>query len=183
MGKYACILADPPWRMSNAGTRAAPQYKGKQRKAAHYQTLSVETLISETAIMVGELAAADAFLWLWAPNALVLDYTSMLVAKSWGFDPKQLVPWIKTTADGQRPALGMGNYTRVCSEQLLLCRRGRPAILDRSVAGVIFAPRTRHSAKPDESYELIEKLCAGPRIELFARRKYSEQWDVWGNDV
>ena len=47
----------------------------------------------------------------------------------------------------------------------------------------IFAPRGKHSAKPDESYRKIERLCDGPRLELFARRRFSPEWAVWGNEA
>ena len=122
-------------------------------------------------------------LFLWAPNVLVLDSTAQRLASAWGFACKQLVPWLKTTADGKRPAMGMGNYTRVCTEMLLVCKRGKPMIRDRGVNGIIMGPRQAHSAKPDRSYKLIERLCEGPYLELFARRRYSPAWDVWGNQA
>jgi len=180
--RYPCILADPPWAFRNGGTRAAPQYEGKQRKASHYQTMKLTTLLVEVAVMVRQLSADDCFLFLWAPNSLVIDGTATAVARAWGFEPKQLIPWIKMTKDGFRPALGMGNYSRVCSEMMVLARRGRPKVCNRAVPGVIFAPRTRHSAKPDESYDLIERLCKGPRIELFARREMPG-WKAWGDQL
>jgi len=64
-----------------------------------------------------------------------------------------------------------------------LCRRGRAQVLRRDIPGVIVAPRQAHSAKPDASYEMLEKLCAGPYLEMFARRRYSPEWTVWGNEV
>ncbi|MBL8396058.1 MAG: hypothetical protein JNK99_15160 [Candidatus Accumulibacter sp.] len=39
-----------------------------------------------------------------------------------------------------------------------------------------------HSEKPDASYELIEAVSPGPRLELFARRKRGD-WHTWGNEV
>jgi N6-adenosine-specific RNA methylase IME4 len=44
-------------------------------------------------------------------------------------------------------------------------------------------PRRAHSQKPDEAYELIEKMYPDlPKIELFAR--YARPgWDVWGNEA
>ena len=48
---------------------------------------------------------------------------------------------------------------------------------------VIHAPRREHSRKPDEAYELIERMYPElPKIELFARGK-REGWSAWGNQA
>jgi N6-adenosine-specific RNA methylase IME4 len=132
--------------------------------------------------LVSKLMAPDSFLFLWAPNAIVLEGTAEEVARYWGFSAKQLISWVKTTKDG-KPRIGGGHYRRVCTELLLLCKRGKPRVNRHDVAGVIMAPRAGHSAKPDESYELIEKLVDGPYLELFARRRYSDKWTVWGDEI
>ena len=176
------MLADPPWSFSDRGTRLAPSYSGRQRKsAAPYHVMPTEAICG-LGFQVHEWAAADSFLFLWAPNALVVDGTATAVARAWGFEPKQILTWVKTDSKG-KPRLGGGHYSRVCTEQLLLCRRGKARVLDRSVPGVIFAERTAHSAKPDESYRLIERLCAPPYLELFARRRFSKMWSVWGDQA
>jgi N6-adenosine-specific RNA methylase IME4 len=179
--RYACILADPPWPARNRGTRMAPDYEGEQRASAWYDVQSVEDICRGGA-WVQSIAADDAFLWLWAPNYVVLEGDATRVAEAYGFTPKQLIPWVKTDARA-KPRLGGGNYTRVCTEQLLLCTRGRPKPLRRDVPGIVVAERSKHSAKPDASYRLIEKLCAGPRIELYARRRFSAEWDAYGNQL
>ena len=46
----------------------------------------------------------------------------------------------------------------------------------------IIAPRREHSRKPDGIHERIERLVAGPYLELFARQK-RPGWDVWGNEA
>lgn len=178
MKPYPCILADPPWRFRDLGTRMAPSYSGGQRASARYRTMSEAEIC---ALPVAELAASNAFLFLWAPHALVLDSAAMRVAVAWGFAPKQEIPWIKTDAKG-RPRIGGGHYARVCSEPMLLCVRGSPKRLSAGVPGVIIAPRSSHSAKPTEQYELIERLAPGPRLELFARSTRAG-WDLWGNEV
>ena len=42
--------------------------------------------------------------------------------------------------------------------------------------------KERHSRKPEQTYERIEKLVDGPYLELFAR-KTKPNWDSWGNQV
>ena len=170
-GRFRAVVADPGWMFRDMGSRISPGY-----------TLQPIADIKAMGSLVRELMAPDSFLFLWAPNILVLEGVPQQVAQAWGFVPKQLIPWIKISANGQ-PRLGGGHYTRVVSEMLLLCRRGRATVLRKDVPGVIHAPRGQHSAKPDESYDLIEKLVSGPYLELYARRRYNERWTVWGNQL
>ena len=39
-----------------------------------------------------------------------------------------------------------------------------------------------HSEKPTEIHARIERLVAGPYVELFARKPVPG-WDAWGNEV
>jgi len=48
---------------------------------------------------------------------------------------------------------------------------------------VITAPRREHSRKPDEAYDLIERMYPElPKIELFARHA-RQGWDAWGSEA
>jgi N6-adenosine-specific RNA methylase IME4 len=87
---------------------------------------------------------------------------------------------------GGAPMLGLGHYTRGAHEVCVIARRknGRaPDRLDLGVSSVFSAPMLVdvdglvgkrgglvHSAKPDAAYEQIERLYAGPRVEMFSRR-------------
>jgi N6-adenosine-specific RNA methylase IME4 len=70
-------------------------------------------------------------------------------------------------------------------ELLLIGRRGEmpvPLPANRPPS-VIQAPRREHSQKPDEAYEVIERMYPGlPKIELFARN-IRPGWMQWGNEV
>jgi hypothetical protein len=62
-------------------------------------------------------------------------------------------------------------------------RRCQGYALKCADCGVISAPRCEHSRKPDEAYEIIERMYPGlPRIELFARGR-RPGWDAWGNQA
>jgi N6-adenosine-specific RNA methylase IME4 len=48
---------------------------------------------------------------------------------------------------------------------------------------VITAPRREHSRKPDEAYEIIERMYPElPKIDLFARGG-RPNWAAWGNEA
>jgi len=104
---------------------------------------------------------------------------------------------------GWRRHFGMGRILRAEHETFIVATRGRPEIRSHSERSVIdpaydwsawdFAiedvvprdPETGkswHSAKPDSFYQLVEKLSAGPYVELFARRT-REGWQQFGNQL
>lgn len=74
-----------------------------------------------------------------------------------------------------------GYWTRKGAELCLLGKRGSPSPRAKDVAEVVHAPRGRHSEKPEAVYERIERLAAGPYLELFARGT-RPGWAAWGND-
>lgn len=166
---YKCVLADPPWRFDDRGSRIAPDHSG------HYQTMSLAEIIG-LAPMVRELADKSSHLWLWAPNAFILSGDAQMVVRMWGFTPKQLATWVK-------PKIGMGHWMRNTTEQLLFCVKGRlGALSPKNVPTHFFGPILRHSAKPLESYEHIESVSPGPRIEMFARTA-RDGWESWGKEA
>lgn len=185
-GPARVTVADPPWQFGDRGTRLAPDYSGPQRWDSRYQVMTLDDVLAMgDVVREPEITDGTSLLFLWSPNAFVVGGEAARVAAAWGYVPKQLIPWVKTDASG-KPRLGGGHYTRVCTEQLLLCTRGRGAadlIRRRDIAGVIISPRTAHSAKPDESYRMVEALADGPYLELFARRRWSPAWAVWGNQA
>jgi N6-adenosine-specific RNA methylase IME4 len=78
--------------------------------------------------------------------------------------------------------IGLGQYLRGSHELCLFATRGKTQLPDVAPPSVIFAPRGEHSAKPDESFEVFEKVSPGPRVEMFSRRR-REGWASWGLEV
>lgn len=83
---------------------------------------------------------------------------------------------------------GPGSYTGGNVEDVWLGVRGDAAwSLERArkdVRQVVLAPRAKHSAKPEAVQDRIELLWpdAGPRLELFARRR-RPGWAAWGAEA
>ena len=64
-----------------------------------------------------------------------------------------------------------------------LCK-GNPKRLDAAVRQVVFAPVAKHSEKPEEVRHRIERLYAGPYLELYARKQEPPPgWTLWGNEI
>jgi N6-adenosine-specific RNA methylase IME4 len=177
-GHYGAILADPPWRFE------VWSGKGKARSADnHYDTMQADDIAS---LCVGELAAKDCALFLWACWPTLTDAFDLI--KTWNFKYKTCAfSWMKADpyrlfADDKTPFAGMGYWTRANTEPCLLATRGTPKRLNADVRQGIIAPRREHSRKPDGIHERIERLVAGPYLELFARQKRAG-WDCWGNET
>ncbi len=177
---FACILADPPWRFKVWSS------KGLGRSAdRYYPTLALPDILS---FPISDIAADDAWLFLWVTGPFLAAGHHVGVIDEWGFEPSGIMfTWAKTNKDGNGWHMGLGYTSRHNAEFCLVARRGKPKRLSRSVRELIVAPRSVHSRKPIEAHIRIEDFCAGPRLELFARRRPStpcaEEWTVFGNQL
>lgn len=197
MMRYRCIAADPPWLERGAG-------KVKRGADRHYPLMPTDEICQ---LDVASLADDDAHLWLWVTNNFLPD--GLRVMNAWGFRYVTNMAWGKVR--NGRVQIGLGQYLRGSHELCLFGVRGRlPYAIDdgghrvarpslvltrprtwrarrwrprRSAPdSLVIAERGRHSAKPPESYETIEAVSPGPRLEMFCRTPRSG-WDAWGNEV
>jgi N6-adenosine-specific RNA methylase IME4 len=172
---YGAILADPPWTFltwSAKGRGRSPDGQG------HYKTLTFEEIATWP---LANIAADDCVLFLWTTDPMLTE--ALTVGQRWGFDYKTIAfVWVKQTKTGKRWHMGMGHWTRSNPELCLLFTRGKPKRLSASVRKLIEAPVREHSRKPDEVYDSIEELVAGPYLELFARTPRLG-WDQHGDQL
>ena len=167
--RYPVIYADPPWDYSlyneMSGSSRAP--------AEHYPTMKLDEIC---ALPVADLATKDAILFMWTTAPHLRE--SFRVLDAWGFEYKTGVVWAKDV-------IGLGHFVRGQHEHLLIATHGDipcPLPANRPPS-VIQAPRRRHSQKPDEAYELVERMYPDfPKIELFARQA-RPGWEAWGNQA
>ena len=179
--RYACLLADPPWAFTTYSGARVPQRAEEQ----HYPTM---TLAEIAALPVEDISAPDAALFLWFTWPL-LEGALDIIGK-WGFAYKTCAfAWVKADVstidlfpDPKLADMTLGYWTRSNSEVCLLATRGKPKRLSAGVRQGIIEPRRQHSRKPECVYSRIERLVAGPRLEMFARQQ-RPGWDVAGNDV
>jgi N6-adenosine-specific RNA methylase IME4 len=190
--RYGVIYADFPWRYANYGPDGLPQRATEQ----HYPTMGFDDL---AALRIADLAAKDCALMAWSTSA----HTDQLfkLASIMGFEFKgKAFAWSKLNPFHGKPDpdsrkarkitddchwhIGMGRSTRKNTEDCWLFTRGAPKRLNADVRELCIAPvnKQRHSEKPEEIRERIERLFPGPRCELFSR-KSRPGWDMWGNDT
>lgn len=175
MTRFNVIYADPPWDFKTFSA------KGTGRSAvSHFDTMSVRELHE---FPLGSFAAPDCALLLWVtrwlPSRVIAD-----LLDAWGFVEKNTAfTWVKTDKkDNFNFPIGTGYSTRANPERCILATRGRPKVLNHDVPELILAPRQEYARKPAAVYVRIERLYAGPYIELFSRNT-RPGWASWGKEV
>ena len=161
--KYKTILADPAWNETGGG-------KIKRGADRHYPLMKTEDIKN---LDVGSLADDSCWLYLWVTNNFLKD--GLEVMEHWGFRYVTNFCWAKDR-------FGIGYYFRGQHELCLFGVKGNLKPIHRNIPSLVHAKRTKHSKKPEESYEVFDRMSHEPRIELFARTK-REGWDSWGNEV
>lgn len=137
------------------------------------------------ALPVANLADDHCLLVMWWVGSMPQEAIDL--CRAWGFRLVNMngFVWRKLTKKKRIPVFGMGFATRAGSESALIGVKGKLGRLinDKGTRAVIEAKVGRHSEKPHEFRQAIEKLCGDvPRIELFAREAFPG-WDCWGNQA
>lgn len=186
---FGVVLADPPWRFrtyNEKGRLKCPDWRiFEGSPARHYETMSIEDIAT---LPVQDYVAPNAALFMWATWPMLVD--ALRVVDAWGFEYKTCAfDWMKAHVgqidmfrDDGDPLMGTGYWTRANTEPCLLATRGKPKRLHRDVRMGILEPRREHSRKPDCVHDRIERLVAGPYLELFGRSE-RRGWTVRGDQV
>jgi N6-adenosine-specific RNA methylase IME4 len=164
--KYRIIYADPPYLYHFD----SPVLKGAKD---HYPVLKLEEIEK---LPVSNIAEKNSVLFLWVPSPCI--DMGLEIIKHWNFQYKSMFVWDKIKHN-------IGNYNSVRHEILLIATKGTclpdTRKLYDSVVSIERSPK--HSEKPKEFRELIEKLyVAGNKIELFSRNPV-DKWDRWGYEA
>jgi N6-adenosine-specific RNA methylase IME4 len=183
--RAGAILADCPWQFVTwshiglAGDRSQGN-RGQRGRVTPYHTMPLEQIC---ALPIEALTAPDCAVFMWVVRSHLPD--ALEVIRRWGFEFKSVAfVWLKgeDQEDAIKVPMGTGLWTRTGSEQCWLATRGNPRRLYADVREVIIEPRREHSRKPDCVHERIERLVAGPYLELFARRE-RPGWLCWGDEI
>ena len=165
-GKYRVFLADPPWCYGNSGL---DEYGHAER---HYPTMKLQEICD---MPIQKITEENAVLFLWATSPLLED--AFKVINAWGFNYKTSFVWDKIKHN-------FGYYNSVRHELLLIATK-RSCLPDnrKLIDSVQSIERTKHSKKPKEFRNIIDKLYLhGKKIELFAREEI-KGWDNFGNQI
>lgn len=166
LGKFAVVMADPPWDIHMElpyGTLSDDEMR----------KLNIPSLQDEGLI----------FLWV-TGRAMELGRECL---KLWGYERCDEIIWVKTNQLQRIIRTGRtGHWLNHGKEHCLVGIKGRPKEINRGLdCDVIVAEVRATSHKPDEIYGIIERLSPGTRkIELFGRpHNVQPNWITLGNQL
>ncbi|XP_037945375.1 N6-adenosine-methyltransferase MT-A70-like protein isoform X2 [Teleopsis dalmanni] len=166
LGKFAVVMADPPWDI--------------------HMELPYGTMSDDEMRQLGVPALQDdglIFLWV-TGRAMELGRECL---KLWGYERVDELIWVKTNQLQRIIRTGRtGHWLNHGKEHCLVGMKGNPKNLNRGLdCDVIVAEVRATSHKPDEIYGIIERLSPGTRkIELFGRpHNVQPNWITLGNQL
>ncbi|KAK7604250.1 hypothetical protein V9T40_004523 [Parthenolecanium corni] len=166
LGKFAVVMADPPWDI---------------HMELPYGTLSDDEMRQ---LGVPNLQD-DGLLFLWVTGrAMELGRECMAL---WGYEYIDELVWVKTNQLQRIIRTGRtGHWLNHGKEHCLVGMKGNPKNLNRGLDCDVIVSEVRDTShKPDEIYGIIERLSPGTRkIELFGRaHNVQPNWITLGNQV
>lgn len=128
------------------------------------------------AIPIPAFANSNCEVYLWTTEKyLPLSFS---LFGSWGVKYCTTLVWCKTPM-----GTGQGGVYTPTTEFLIHGRYGNTPNVRRLDSTWLYTKRQRrHSQKPEEFQDMIEKVTHPPRLEMFARRK-REGWYCWGDEI
>lgn len=182
---FDIIMADPPWKYRDD--------KGKDPAMGGitYPVMDDNDIYN---LPVSSIASRDSLLFLWATLPKLPE--ALRTMEAWGFRYTTApFVWVKLNPTGILTQVGkdlllsggvysgLGHWSNGNIEIVLMGKRGSPKRKNKNVKQIIFAPRSRHSAKPEEIYTRIDNLVESTsRVELFARKSRTD-WVSLGNEI
>jgi N6-adenosine-specific RNA methylase IME4 len=176
-GRFRTVLADPPWRFQNRTGKMAPEH----RRLSRYGTMALDEIME---LPVAQVVQDRAHLYLWVPNALVLE--GLEVMRRWGFTYKTNLIWYKTRKDGGPDGRGVGFYFRNVTEMLLFGVRGknnRTLGPGRTQTNIIATRKAsmpsslaRRLSEPSQVRGLEEQASIGRAISLVEPNRAVRVW-------
>jgi N6-adenosine-specific RNA methylase IME4 len=166
-GVYEVIVVDPPWPADMIQLDIRPN-----QIDFNYARMTEDELVN---FDIPAMAADDCHLFCWATQKFLP--MALRLIETWGFRYVCTFVWHKP--GGFQP-IDLPQYN---CEFVLYGRRGSPSFVDTKAFPTCFeAPRREHSRKPDAFYEMVKRVTAGKRIDVFSREA-RDGFAQYGNEI
>jgi len=164
-GQYDVIVIDPPWPMAKIERDERPRQIG----------LDYPTMTEQELQALAVPCADNCHVWLWTTHKFLFMAQRLLDA--WKLKYVCTFVWHKP---GVFQPYGLPQFN---CEMALYARRGSPVFVDTKGFNTCFdAPRGKHSEKPEAFYDMVRRVTAGKRLDMFARRRI-QGFDAWGKEA
>lgn len=174
--QYDLIVADPPWKQSKGGKKSVRE--NSSGKPLDYPTCSLSEIEAHLT-QASKLTTDNSVLFLWTIDKYLFEAEG--IAKSLGYKLHARMIWNKVTGIPAAFTVRFGH------EYLLYMYKGKllpVAEKERGKIHTVFTEQvTRHSKKPEISFDIINRLYPSARkLEMYARQE-RDGYDCWGNEV
>lgn len=174
---YNLICSDSPWKQSKGGKKSVrPNSSGKD---LDYQTISLEEIERHLRIATKH-TTENAILFMWTIDKYLFEAEE--IVKRCGY---KLHDRMIRSKDGM--GIPAAFTVRFSKEYLLYCYKGKLIPIAKEergkIADVFVEKPTKHSKKPEVSYQIIERLYPNlKKLEMYARTT-RDGWDSFGNEI
>ena len=164
---FRVVVIDPPWPVAqNAPMEGA-------LGGIPYVTMDLGEIVE---FDVPGVLADDAWVFLWTTHKFLP--AAIQITELWDLTYITTMVWDKQNG----PQLqGTMRYT---GEFIVVAKKGAPKFADtKNFRAVNQWPRREHSEKPQEFYELIDRVCdvrKGDALDIFNRRVINDKWTGYG---
>ncbi|KAH3760082.1 N6-adenosine-methyltransferase 70 kDa subunit [Pelomyxa schiedti] len=165
LGKYSIVMIDPPWDIHMELT---------------YGTLNDD----EIQLLNIQCLQDDGYMFLWVTGRAMEKGRECI--QHWGYRIVQEIVWIKTNQLQRIIRTGRtGHWLNHSKEHCLVAVKGFPSANTCIDCDVIVSEVRETSRKPDELYDMIERLSPNTRkVELFGRQhNVRPGWLTLGNQL
>jgi N6-adenosine-specific RNA methylase IME4 len=167
--RYGTVVIDPPWPMKKIEREVRPN-----QVEFDYPTMDYEQLRAFRAVFQ-RMAADDCHVFMWTTQ----KFLPMALRLLDDYEIKYVLTMVWHKPGGFQP-VGLPQYN---CEFVLYGRIGAPEFTDTKAFNCCFqAERSEHSRKPDNFYDLVRRVTADGRIDIFSREP-RQGFDQFGNEV
>jgi mRNA m6A methyltransferase catalytic subunit len=167
LGHFDVIMADPPWRIS--------------MESLPYGTM---TDAEVRTLDMCKLQPKDGLMFLWVTGRAIELGRELLEA--WGYKQMEELVWVKTNQLQRIIRTGRtGHWLNHSKEHCLIGVKGSPKVNRNLDCDVLVSEVRETSRKPDEIYDMVERLSPGTRkVEIFGRKhNIRPGWFTLGNQL
>ena len=174
--KIEIIITDPPWKQTKGGLRKS---RPNQRKELDYETLSLDDIFEIHEKITNQYCENRHTVFMWTIDKFLHEAESRMSKLGYKLHARMI--WDKT--NGVAPAFTL----RYSHEYLLWFYKPKMIPISKDMRGkftTVFQEKsTKHSKKPEISFQIIEQLYPNEKkLEMYARNR-REGWECWGNEV